>query len=183
MATRTAPRRGEAQTATAPALRLVDDASPRHRALTRAATVLATFLAGAGLFGVVGLHVLLTQGQAELDQLHARADAEAARNGQLTVDVALLEAPTRIVDVARGELGMVPLAAVVYLPDTDPASPLPAVPAAPLPSPPASGAPAAATATNASGTATSATATSAAKTASSTTPTTTAAKTLAAGRP
>lgn len=143
MAARPAPRR--AYVDDVPALRLVDPAARQYRrALTRAVTILATALAGAGLFGVVGLHVLLTQGQAELDSLHTRADSEAARNGRLTVQVAQLEAPARVVEAARQRLGMVPLAAVVYLPARDPASPLPPVPDGPpptTPTSPASGAP------------------------------------------
>ncbi|MGI9023925.1 MAG: hypothetical protein ACR2HV_11970, partial [Acidimicrobiales bacterium] len=115
-AARTAPRGARAVAVEAPALRLVDQAArPRQRALTRAATALASALAAVGLFGVVGLHVLLTQGQAELDQLHSRATAEAARHGRLKVEVAQMEAPARVVGEARQRLGMVPLAAIVYL--------------------------------------------------------------------
>jgi len=131
---RPAHRRAEAEAV--PALRLIDaQARSRHRALTRAATVLASALAAVGLFGVVTLHVVLTQGQAQLDQLQARADAESIRNGRLTVEIAELEAPARIVEAARGRLGMVPMAAIVYLPATDPATPLPPV-AAPKALPP-----------------------------------------------
>lgn len=136
MAARPVPRGATAEAVAAPALRLVDhSARPRRRALTRAATVLASALAATGLFGVVSLHVFLAQGQAELDALHARADAAVTRNGQLTVGVAELEAPGRVVGWARGHLGMVPLAAVTYLPAADPAAPLPPVPEGPLPTP------------------------------------------------
>ena len=139
MAARPAPRRIDRESA--PDLRLVAGgaASRRRRALTRTATVLASALAAVGLFGVVALHVLLTQGQAELDQLSARAEAEADRNSRLTVEVAQLEAPARIVEAARGRLGMVPVTAIVYLPGTDPASPLPPVPTEPLPAPSTTG--------------------------------------------
>lgn len=138
LAARPAPRRASSGSTAvaAPALRLVDhSALPRRRALTRAATVLASTLAAVGLFGVVCLHVFLTQGQAELDALHKRADAAVAHNGQLTVEVAQLEAPARVVGWARQHLGMVPLAAVAYLPAADPISPLPPVPEGPLPTP------------------------------------------------
>ena len=138
---RPAHRRAEAEAETVPALRLIDaQARSRHRALTRAATVLASALAAVGLFGVVTLHVVLTQGQAQLDQLQARADAESIRNGRLTVEIAELEAPARVVEAARGRLGMVPMAAIVYLPSTDPATPLPPV-AAPKALPPVSAPP------------------------------------------
>jgi len=136
LAARPAPRRATTEAVAIPALRLVDhSALPRRRALTRAATVLASALAAVGLFGVVSLHIFLTQGQAELDGLHARADAAVSRNGQLTVSVAQLEAPGRVVDWARGRLGMVPLAAVTYLRAADPATPLPPVSEEPLPAP------------------------------------------------
>jgi len=138
LAARPAPRRAASGSAAVavPALRLVDHSSlPRRRALTRVATVLASALAAVGLFGVVCLHVLLTQGQADLDALHATADAASARNGRLTVDVAQLEAPARVEGWARQHLGMVPLAVVAYLPAADPASALPPVPTEPLPVP------------------------------------------------
>ncbi len=152
MAARPAPRRsGAAEAVAIPALRLVDASGrPRRRALTKAVTVLVSALAAAGLFGVVCLHVFLTQGQGELDALHARADQAEARNGQLTVDVAQLEAPARVVGWARQHLGMVPLAAVSYLPAADPAAPLPPVPDGPLPT-----VPGAAGSTTATGSATS----------------------------
>lgn len=145
-ATRTAPRRApasrpERERAPRPDLRLVERASgSTSRALTRAVTVLAGLLATAGLFLVVCLHVLLTQGQADLDGLRARADAEAARNRRLRVQVAELESPSRIVSAAREHLGMVPPPTVVYLPAADPTKPLPAFSSAP-PLPPTTAAP------------------------------------------
>ncbi|MGI9080493.1 MAG: hypothetical protein ACR2GF_06720 [Acidimicrobiales bacterium] len=147
-APRPVPRRATSEAAAAaaaPALRLVDrSALPRRRALTRVATVLAATLAGVGLFGVVSLNVLLAQGQAELDTLHSRADVAAVQNSRLTVDVAQLESPERVVARAR-LLGMVPLAAVVYVPAADPASPLPPVPDGPVPGAPKAAATATAT--------------------------------------
>ena len=138
-AMRTAPRRAPASRpdrAPRPDLRVVDAAArPANRALVRVATVLAGLLATAGLFLVVCLHVLLTQGQADLDSLRARADAESARNRRLRVQVAELESPSRIVSAARERLGMVPPATVVYLPAADPTRPLPPVPSEPLPPP------------------------------------------------
>lgn len=143
LAARAAPRRAASEAAAVPALRLVDDSAlPRRRALTRAATALASLLAAAGLFGVVCLHVLLAQGQVDLDALHARDDAATAANGKLTVEVAQLEAPARVVGWAQAHLGMVPLAAITYLPVADPASLLPPVPARPLPTAAASATPA-----------------------------------------
>jgi cell division protein FtsL len=117
-----------------PDLRVVDPtARPARRALVRVVTVLAGLLATAGLFLVVCLHVLLTQGQADLDSLRTRADAESARNRRLRVQVAELESPSRIVSAARERLGMVPPATVIYLSAADPTRPLPPVSSEPLP--------------------------------------------------
>ena len=135
-ATRTAPRRAPAprpERRPRPALHLVEATPPpRSRVLTRLVTVLAGLLATAGLFLVVCLHVLLTQGQADLDDLRARAESEAARNRRLRVQVAELESPSRIVSAARERLGMVPPPTVVYLPAADPTRPLPPVSSQPL---------------------------------------------------
>jgi cell division protein FtsL len=71
-----------------------------------------------GLFGIVSLHVALTQGQFRLDRLQARADAQQARYEQLRLQVAELESPERIVAVAQERLGMVSPPAVTYLSPT-----------------------------------------------------------------
>lgn len=106
-----------AGTATATAeLRLVTpDGGARGRRITRGLTVLAAAAACAVLFGTVCTHVLLTQGQAELDSLNGRAADAAAAHQQLQVEVAELESPARIVPAARERLGMVPPPTVVYL--------------------------------------------------------------------
>ena len=136
---RTAPRRAPSpgarpERAPRPPLRLVEVApQPGRRLLTRFVTVLAGLLAAGGLFAVVCLHVLLTQGQAELDGLRTRAEAESARNRRLRVQVAELESPSRIVSAARERLGMAPPATVAYLPPADPSRPLPPVSKDPLP--------------------------------------------------
>jgi cell division protein FtsL len=149
-----APRRaGHAPAAPAPVaparprLRLVDGVGwqPR-RVLTRLVTAAIATLAAVTLFLVVFLHVLLTQGQADLERLQGRADAEAAANRRLRVQVAELESPGRIVTTARQRLGMVPPTTVVYLPAADPTNPLPplagdAPPTTAAPTPPSSPAP------------------------------------------
>ena len=129
-----APRRAPAPGRT-PQLHVVPDdaAERRRRRLTRACTALAVVMSAAGLFSVVFLQVLLTQGQAELDGLNRRAEVEAAQNRRLRVAVAELESPDRIVGAARQRLGMVPPAAVTYLQAVGPADPLPPVPAGPPP--------------------------------------------------
>ena len=118
-------------------LSVVPDAAPRlrRRALARACTALAVVMSAVGLFSVVFLHVLLTQGQADLDRLEARAEAEGAQNRRLRVAVAELESPARIVGAARQRLGMVPPAAVTYVQAVDPGAPLPPIPTGPVPRP------------------------------------------------
>ncbi|HEX8771060.1 MAG TPA: hypothetical protein VF711_09875 [Acidimicrobiales bacterium] len=97
-------------------LRLVTpDAGARSRRITRGLTLLVSAAACAVLFGTVCTHVLLTQGQAELDSLNTRAADAAAAHQQLEVRVAELESPARIVPVARARLGMIPPPTVVYL--------------------------------------------------------------------
>ncbi len=129
-----------ARTAAAePPLRLVTpDPGARGRRTVRVLTVLASAAACAVLFGTVCTHVLLTQGQAELDRLEARtADAEAAHE-QLQVEVAELESPARIVPAARERLGMVPPPVVVYLTPGAPRIPVPSTATAPSTTTPAS---------------------------------------------
>jgi hypothetical protein len=72
----------------------------------------------AGLFGVVAFHVVLTQGQLQLDQLHDTADAQQALYDRNRLLVAELESPERIVKVAQERLGMVPPPDVTYLSPT-----------------------------------------------------------------
>jgi cell division protein FtsL len=77
----------------------------------------ALLLCGA-LFGVVAFHVVLTQGQLELDRLQETAGAQQARYDRNRLLVAELESPERIVKVAQERLGMVPPPDVTYLSPT-----------------------------------------------------------------
>lgn len=82
----------------------------------------------AALFGVVAFHVVLSQGQFRLADLSTRASAEQQRYERLRLEVARLEAPSRITNEATGRLGMVAPGDVIAV------SPGPAdAPAAPLP--------------------------------------------------
>jgi cell division protein FtsL len=116
----------------------VDHAARRLRRV-RLTAVLAGCFVSAVLFGLVGVHVMLAQGQFRLDRLNARSAVEEAKYQRLRLEVDQLEAPQRIVATAEGKLGMVPPAAVRYL---TPASRLTsATPAgvgrpAPVPAPP-----------------------------------------------
>ncbi len=75
-----------------------------------------------GLLALVASQVVLTQGQFRLDRLQSRAAAEQARYERLRLQVAELEAPSRVVAVAQERLGMVSPPAVTYLSPSGPVS-------------------------------------------------------------
>jgi cell division protein FtsL len=112
---------------TAAALRVVDtEAQRRARRVRR---VLAGFCVTivCSLVAAVGFHVVVAQGQLQLDRLEAEVAAEQDRYQDLRVLVAGLSSPERITTRAQ-ELGMVPPGAppgVVSVPG-DPAAPVPA---------------------------------------------------------
>lgn len=116
--TKARPALKEAPPRPRPPLRVVppDYVPPRVR--RRRARLFATGVAalvGLGLFGIAALHVVLTQGQFELQRLEARAEQQQARYEQLRLQVAELESPERIVAVAQERLGMVSPPGVTYL--------------------------------------------------------------------
>jgi cell division protein FtsL len=93
--------------------------SPRaQRRRARLLAAAATGLLLTVLFGLVAFHVVLTQGQLQLDQLQSRAADEQARYDRLRLQVAELEAPERVVAEAQQRLGMVPPPGVTYLSPT-----------------------------------------------------------------
>jgi len=97
-------------------LRVVPDREhARRRRLTRAATAALGLAVAAGLMAIVALHVLLAQGQVNVDRLEKRVAVQEQRQQQLRLDVAALEAPQRVVAVAGERLGMVPVDQVRYL--------------------------------------------------------------------
>ncbi len=67
------------------------------------------------LFGVVVVHVVLAQQQFQLASLQGSTASEQATNEQLRLEVAQLQAPSRIVSAARQKLGMVPPSTITYL--------------------------------------------------------------------
>jgi cell division protein FtsL len=93
-----------------------------RRRRTRLLAVAVSLLVGLGLLGIACLHVVLTQGQFELDKLNARAEREQQRYEQLRLQVAELESPERVVAAAQERLGMVPPPAVTYLTPSGPAA-------------------------------------------------------------
>ena len=95
-----------------------------RRRRARRLVVLGGVLVAVALFGVVAFHVVLTQGQLDLQHLQTRAAAASVREQQLRLEAARLESPERVVDDAR-RLGMVPPASVRYL-SPDGRAPLPA---------------------------------------------------------
>ena len=99
-----------------PHLSVVPDPSvQRARRRSRLLTGAAVLLAFLGLFGVVGVHVLLAQGQGDVQHLQDKvAQAEEAQR-RLNLQVAQLESPDRVVAEAKNRLGMVAPSTVVPL--------------------------------------------------------------------
>ncbi|MEA3019322.1 MAG: hypothetical protein QOI47_846 [Actinomycetota bacterium] len=99
-------------------LRVVDDArisSARRRRRLRATLVLTGVGVIVSLFALAAFHAMLASGQARLDQLDQRVSDAQGRYESLRLDVAQLEAPSRIVREAQERLGMVPPPGVTYL--------------------------------------------------------------------
>lgn len=92
-----------------PDLKLVEGgASPRlERLAPRARLVGLIGMVAVVLFGVVAFHVVLSQGQFQLDRLQAKADQQQDRYERLRLEVAQLESPQRITSEAQNRLGMV----------------------------------------------------------------------------
>lgn len=86
----------------------------RHRRLRLATAGLVAFVI-ALLFAAVGMHVILAQNQFRLDSLNSQARAQQAQYQQLQLQVDQLSAPSRIVGLAEGTLGMVPPSSVNYV--------------------------------------------------------------------
>ena len=108
------PRRMPATRERRPQLRVVDEPQPRRLNLgvVTALVVAAVF---AVLFGLVVFHTLLLQNQQRLDHLDAQVSDAQAKYQSLRLQVAQLEAPQRIIDVATHKLGMVPPDGTTYL--------------------------------------------------------------------
>ena len=78
------------------------------------------------MFGVVGVHALLTQDQFRLDGLQHQLASVSSRHQQLAGEVAQLAAPDRIISVAEHDLGLILPASVTYTaPATSVTSPSP----------------------------------------------------------
>lgn len=90
----------------------------RARILTMSAVVIACVF----VFGLAGIHVLLTEGQFRLGRLQAKANDAQAEYVRLRLEVAQLESPQRIVADAQERLGMISPSALTYLTPTSPAT-------------------------------------------------------------
>ena len=100
-----APRRQPA-----PRLRVV--APPRHVRRYVAALVLT---AGVAIFGTVALNAMAADHAFEARALSDEVHELTLRSDELTVEIATLESPERILSVAVGDLGMVPAEQPGYL--------------------------------------------------------------------
>lgn len=87
----------------------------RFRRRGRFSTAVASVVVCVGLFGIIALRVVLSEGQAEVDRLEGRVEAERAALRQIRLAVAELESPGRIAAEARSRLGMVAPKAIVTL--------------------------------------------------------------------
>lgn len=114
-----APAPAPAPAPTAPArrhLRVVNAprrAERRRRGRVRLAMVAAALITIA--FALVYLHVVMAQRQFRLDDVTAKVSADQQRYQQLRLQVAQLEAPSRIISDAEGRLGMREPSSVTYL--------------------------------------------------------------------
>ena len=81
----------------------------------RALLVLVGVVMIISLFALAAFHAMLASSQADLDRLEQRVSDAQAHYEQLRLDVAELEAPSRIVREAQERLGMVPPPGVTYL--------------------------------------------------------------------
>jgi cell division protein FtsL len=134
-----------------PPLRVVPEpAAARKLRRVRLGTAIAFLAALFGLFGVVGLHVLLAQGQGDVQRLSSHVAEQEEAQRRLRLEVAELEAPAKVVATARERLGMVSPSTVVPLQPATLADPPPTTVAAPQPT---TTTPSATTATSAAGTA------------------------------
>ena len=107
-------------------------ASPRRRVAARSPITLGVVLATSGAFVsllfIAGFHSLLVSGQHDVDAIRDRLTAGREQAQMLRMEVARLETPRRILDVARGRLGMVPPPSRIYLEPVVPGDPVQMVP-------------------------------------------------------
>jgi cell division protein FtsL len=98
----------------------------RRRVRARRLVIAAVAFVAISLFGVVIAHVLLMQGQFQLEAMQREAAAQQAEYDRLRLQVAELESPGRIVATAQERLGMVAPPKITYLAPSADALPTPA---------------------------------------------------------
>jgi cell division protein FtsL len=101
-----------------PQLRLVRQQARRRANRRHLVVSIAIGTVAVVCMGLVALHVLIAENQFQLDNLQQQASAQQANYEKLRLNVAQLEAPSRIVSVAEGKLGMRQPGSVTYLPAT-----------------------------------------------------------------
>jgi cell division protein FtsB len=101
-----------------PPLRLVDDARLRaadRRRRARLVAVVGSILAAGIFFLLAAFNAMLVTGQSRIDDLQKRVQQAQAEYSANRLQVAELEAPGHIADVAKNKLGMVPPSRTTYL--------------------------------------------------------------------
>jgi cell division protein FtsL len=96
-----------------PALQVVREANRRPRYALW--TVIAVGGVFALFFGLVMFHTVLLKNQRRLDQLDTQVRDQQATYQQLRLQVAQLQSPERILEVATAKLGLVPSSGTTYL--------------------------------------------------------------------
>src|SRR5262245_58984716 len=96
-----------------PSLRVIRESNRRPRYALW--TVIALGAIFALFFALVMFHTVLLKNQRRLDQLDAQVRNEQASYQQLRLQVAQLQSPERILDVATSKLGLVPSNGTTYL--------------------------------------------------------------------
>lgn len=88
---------------------------PRQRRSPAVPVLVGSGIVIAALFALAVMHALLISGQLRLDDVRREAAAETEEVRRLRLRVAELEAPDRVLEVARERLGMVAPGEVGYL--------------------------------------------------------------------
>ncbi len=113
-------------------LRLVERERRRPAYLRRLGVALLIGFAALLCLGLVALHALIAQDQFALNRLQDKAISAQATYEKLRLQVAVAEAPARIVSVAEGKLHMVQPASVTYIEAPKAGLPAPSVPGHPV---------------------------------------------------
>ena len=92
--------------------------------VVRSAVALAVFGFFATLFALAAFQSVVVSGQFEFDSLQRRLEDGRDRSQLLRAEVARLESPGRILEVAGGRLGLVSPPTRFYLPSVVPGDPL-----------------------------------------------------------